>query len=67
MTLQVLNVYIAYKKIHKKLVDGFPKCLPVISQIVSPTYKIAKYLLDFISPMTKNEYTLKDSFEHVHD
>ena len=36
-----------------------------MSQIGSPTYKIAKYLLDFISPITKNEYTLKDSFEFV--
>ena len=45
-------------KIHKALVDGLP-------QIGSPTYKIAKYLLDFISPITKNEYTLKDSFEFV--
>ena len=52
-------------KIHKALVDGFPNYRPIISQIGSPTYKIAKYLLDFISPITKNEYTLKDSFEFV--
>ena len=26
---------------------------------------MAKYLLDFISPITKNEYALKDSFEFV--
>ena len=52
-------------KIHKALVDGLPNYRPIISQIGSPTYKIAKYLLDFISPITKNEYTLKDSFEFV--
>ena len=37
----------------------------IISQIGTSTYKIAKYLLGFISPITKNEYTLKDSFEFV--
>ena len=41
-------------KIHKALVDGLPNYRPIISQIGSPTYKIAKYLLDFISPITKN-------------
>ena len=37
----------------------------IISQIGTSTYKIAKYLLGFISPITKNEYTLKDLFEFV--
>ena len=50
---------------HKALIDGLPNYRPIISQIGPPTYKIAKYLLDFISPITKNEYTLKDSFEFV--
>ena len=49
-------------KIHKALVDGHPNYRPIISQIGSPTYKIAKYLLDFI---TKDEYMLKDSSEFV--
>ena len=52
-------------KIHKALVDGLPNYRPTISQIGSLTYKIAKFLLDFTSPITKNEYTLKDSFEFV--
>ena len=49
-------------KIHKALVDGHPNYRPIIPQIGSPTYKIAKYLLDFI---TKDEYMLKDSSEFV--
>ena len=49
-------------KIHNALVDGLPNYKPIISQIGSPTCKIAKYFLDFISPITQNEYTLKDSF-----
>ena len=32
-------------KIHKALVNGLPNYRPTISQIGSPTYKIAKYLL----------------------
>ena len=35
-------------KIHKPSVDGLPKYRPIISQIGSPTYKIAKFLLGFI-------------------
>ena len=35
-------------KIHKALVDSLSNYISIISQIVSPTYKIAKYLLDFI-------------------
>ena len=49
-------------KIHKPLVDGLPKYRPIISQIGSPTYKIAKYLLKFITPYTTNEYTVNDTF-----
>ena len=52
-------------KIHIALVDGLPNYRPITSQIGSPTYKIAKCLLDFISPITRNEYTLKDSFEFL--
>ena len=52
-------------KIHKALVDGLPNYGPTIPQIGSPTYKIAKYLLDSISLVTKNECTLKDSFKFV--
>ena len=52
-------------KIHIALVDRFPNYRPIISQIVSPTYEIAKYLLDFISLITKNEYKLRHLFEFV--
>ncbi len=52
-------------KIHKPPVDGLPKYRPIISQIGSPTYKIAKFLLGFIQPFTTNEYTVKDTFHFV--
>ena len=52
-------------KIHKPTVDGLPKYRPIISQIGSATYKIAKYLLPFLEPLTSNEYTVKDTFHFV--
>ena len=52
-------------KIHKPIVDGLPKYRPIISQIGSPTYKLAKFLLSFIQPFTTNEYTVRDTFHFV--
>ena len=50
-------------KIHKDLINGIPKFRPIISQIGSPTYNLAKFLTKYITPLTSNEYTIKDSFE----
>ena len=50
-------------KIHKALVNGIPKFRPIISQIGSPAYKLAKFLTKYITPHTINDYTVKDSFE----
>ena len=50
-------------KIHKELVRGIPKFRTIISQIGSPTYKLAKFLTKYITPHTTNDYTLKDSFK----
>ena len=52
-------------KIHKPPIDGLPKYRPIISQIGSPTYQIAKFLLGFVQPFTTNEFTVKDSFHFV--
>ena len=45
--------------------NGRPKYRPIISQIGSPTYKVAKFLLSFIQPFTTDEYTVKDTFHFV--
>ena len=37
----------------------------IISQIGSTTYKVAKFLLTFITPLTTNEHTVKDTFHFV--
>ena len=53
--LLLMDQVLRLLKIHNALVDGLPNYKPIISQIGSPTCKIAKYFLDFISPITKNE------------
>jgi hypothetical protein len=54
-------------KVHKQLVDGFPKLRPILSAINTPTYKLAKYLVTIMEPLTKNEHTVKDTFSFAHD
>lgn len=54
-------------KVHKQLVDGFPKLRPILSAINTPTYKLAKHLVTIMEPLTRNEHTVKDSFSFAHD
>ena len=49
-------------KIHKALVDGLPKFRPIVSMIGTPTYNLSKFFVPLIEPITKNEYTVADSF-----
>ena len=41
-------------KVHKKCIDGCPA-------LHTPTYKLAKYLMPILDPLTTNKYTVKDS------
>ena len=47
-------------KTHKKVLD---KCPPILSAIKSPSYNLAKFLVPLIEPITKNNFTVKNSFE----
>ena len=49
-------------KVHKKSVNGSPPFRPILSAINTPTYNLAKFLVPILSPLTHNEYTVKDSF-----
>ena len=49
-------------KVHKIVTDGIPSFRPILSAIGTPTYKIAKFLVPMLEPLTTNEYTIKDSF-----
>ena len=49
-------------KIHKKTRNGMPPFRPILSAICTPTYKLAKLLLKFLTSSTANEFTVIDSF-----
>ena len=49
-------------KVHKKCVNGCPPFRPILYALQTPTYKLAKYLVPILEPLTKNKYTVKDSF-----
>ena len=50
-------------KIHKPLVNSFPKLRPILSALNTGTYKWAKFFVPLLRHLTSNEFTLKDSFE----
>ena len=39
-----------------------PLFRPILSALQTPTYNLAKFLVPILDPLTKNEYTVKDSF-----
>ena len=54
-------------KIHKKIVGNCPPCRPILSAINTPTYKLAKYLVPLLKPVTSNQFTVKDSFKFAEE
>ena len=49
-------------KVHKIITDSLPSFRPILSAIGTPTYKLSKFLVPMLEPLTANEYTIKDSF-----
>ena len=49
-------------KVHKTVTDCLTSFRPILSAIGTPTYKLAKFLVPILEPLTTNEYTIKDSF-----
>ena len=50
-------------KVHKKQVDGCTPFRPILSALQTPTYNLAKFLVPVLNPLTKNQQTVKDSFQ----
>ena len=48
---------------HKKILDKCPPLTPILSAIKTPSYNLAKFLVPLIEPITKNNLTVKNSFE----
>ena len=64
---ELINKLLNLQKIHKPLVNGFPKLRPILSALNTGTYKWAKFFVPLLRHLTSNEFTLKDSFEFEQD
>ena len=49
-------------KVHKASVGNYPPFRPILSALNTPTYKLAKFLVRILKPLTTNEFPVKDSF-----
>ena len=54
-------------KIHKETRNGLTHFCPILSAVGTPIYKLAKFLLKFLTPSTANEYTIIDSFHFAEE
>ena len=50
-------------KVHKQQVDGCPPFRPFLSALQTPTYNLVKILVPILSPLNKNEYSVKEPFQ----
>ena len=55
----------AFKVTHENIGKQGTLLRPIISQIGSYTYELAKFLVPILMPLTTNQYTVKDSFSFV--
>ena len=46
----------------KKCVDDCQPFRPVLSALQIPTYRLAKFLVPYLEPLTNNQYLVKDLF-----
>ena len=49
-------------KLHKIVTDGLPSFRHILSAIGTQTYKLSKFSVPILQPLTTNEYTIKESF-----
>ena len=49
-------------KVDKVIVGNCPPFRPILSDLNTPTYKLAKFLVSVLKPLTTSEFTVKDSF-----
>ena len=54
-------------KIHQPVKDGVPPFRPILLAIGTVTCKVSKYFVPLLTPLTLNEYTIKDSFLFAED
>ena len=54
-------------KVHKTSVENCPPFRPILSALNTPTYKLAKFLVPILKPLTTNEFTFKDTFHFAEE
>ena len=54
-------------KVHKASVGNCPPFRPILLALNTPTYKLAKFLVPILKPLTTNEFTVKDSFHFAEE
>ena len=55
------------RKVYKTVVNNTPKFRPSFSAINTSTYLLAKYSNPILSPLTTNEFTVKNSFDFAEE
>ena len=54
-------------KVHEPVIGNCPEFHSILSAIGIPTYKLAKFLLPTLSPLTANEFSVHDSFSFANE
>ena len=54
-------------KVHKTVVNNTPTFRPILSAINPPSCLLAKYLNPILSPITTNDFTVKNSFDFAEE
>ena len=48
------GILYGHAKIHKTVKDGVPPFRPILSAIATPTYKLSKFFVPLLTPLTLN-------------
>ena len=54
-------------KVHKPVINRYPSLRPILSAINPSSYKLAKFLVPLLPPLTSNDFTMKDSFSFAEE
>ena len=54
-------------KVYKPVINRCLSLQPIISATNTPSYKLAKFLIPLLTPLTSNDFTIKDSFSFAKD
>ena len=54
-------------KINKETGNGLPSFYSILTTVDTLTYKLAKFLLKFLTPLATNEYIVIDSFHFAEE